>query len=176
MGNNPSHFKMAGKTAPVENISWVDAMAFCEKLTVQENVVGRLPAGYEFTLPTEAQWEYACRAGTTGDYAGDLDTMAWYAKNSGDTTHPVGTKQPNAWGLYDMHGNVWEWCRDWFEMYRGGAVTNPTGPTSGSVRVGRGGSWRSKVEYCSSSNRSRGLPGFRDAGTGFRLALSSVGQ
>jgi len=110
MGTNPSDFTAAGRDAPVEQVSWDEAMAFCAKLTEREKAAGRLPASYAYTLPTEAQREYACRAGTTGDYAGDLDAMGWHRANSGNTTHPVGTKQPNAWGLYDMHGNVWERC------------------------------------------------------------------
>jgi formylglycine-generating enzyme required for sulfatase activity len=110
MGGNPSQFTAAGRDAPVEQVSWDEAMAFCQKLTEREKAAGRLPAGYAYTLPTEAQREYACRAGTEGSFAGDLDAMAWYEAHSGGTTHPVGLKQPNAWGLYDMHGNVWERC------------------------------------------------------------------
>jgi formylglycine-generating enzyme required for sulfatase activity len=106
MGGNPSKFK--GDKLPVENVSWDDAMAFCKKLTERERTAGRLPAGYIYTLPTEAQWEYACRAGTIGRYAGDLDAMAWYDENSSRKTHPVGSKKANGWGLSDMHGNVWE--------------------------------------------------------------------
>ncbi len=140
MGANPSHFKSAGSDAPVEEVSWDDAMAFCQKLTKQERATGNLPAGYAYTLPTEAQWEYACRADTTGPYyAGDLNAIAWYNENTGNTTHPVGQKQPNAWGLYDMLGNVWDWCADWYGAYPGGTVTDPAGPSSGSFRVSRGG-------------------------------------
>jgi len=175
MGTNPSHFTAAGRNAPVEQVSWDDATAFCAKLTERERAAGRLPTGYAYTLPTEALREYACRAGTTGDYAGDLDAMGWYGANSGNTTHPVGTKQPNAWGLYDMEGNVWEWCRDWYaDKLPGGEVTNPMGPPSGSYRVVRGGSWGDGAAGCRSAFRYDGDPGFRFVSVGFRLALSTV--
>ncbi len=174
MGSNPSYFSASGKDMPVEQVSWDDAMVFCQKLTAQEQAAGRLPAGYAFTLPTEAQWEYACRAGTTGPYAGNLDAMAWYADNSGHTTHPVGRKQPNAWGLYDMHGNVWEWCADWYGgSLLGGSVTDPTGPASGSFRVFRGGGWDVGARDCRSAYRFYGGPGRRSNALGFRLVLSS---
>ena len=97
--------------------------------------------GNAFRLPTEAEWEYACRAGTTGDRYGNIDVIAWYYSNSGSTTHPVGQKQANAWGLFDTLGNVWEWCQDWYGDYSAGYQTDPTGPGSGSYRVDRGGSW-----------------------------------
>lgn len=171
MGSNPSYFK--GDTLPVETVSWDEAMAFCQKLTERERSAGRLPAGWEFTLPTEAQWEFACRAGTTGDYAGDLDAMAWYDKNSGSKTHPVGTKQANAWGLSDMHGNVWEWCADWYgSSYPGGSVPDPSGAVSGSNRVSRGGSWGFSAVDCRSAFRGYVEPGFRHGNLGFRLALA----
>ncbi len=169
MGNNPSQFK--GDDRPVEQVSWNDAMEFCRKLTERERAAGRLPEGYAYTLPTEAEWEYACRAGTTGDYAGNLDAMGWYGANSGSTTHPVGTKQANAWGLHDMHGNVWEWCADWYGNYPGGSVTDPTGPPSGSYRVLRGGCWFSAAVDCRSAGRSENGPGLRSLIIGFRLAL-----
>ncbi len=150
-------------------------MEFCRKLTQQERAAGRLPEDWEYTLPTEAQWEYACRAGTTGAWAGELDAMAWYAKNSGNTTHPVGQKQPNAWGLYDMHGNVWEWCRDWYaDKLPGGAVTDPVGAASGAFRVYRGGGWWLPADYCRSAYRNWSSPGDRGNDVGFRLALSAV--
>ncbi len=171
-GSNPSHFK--GASLPVEKVSWDDAMAFCRKLTERERAAGRLPEGYEYTLPTEAQWEYACRAGTTGDYAGNLDAMGWYDPNSGSSTKPVSQKQANAWGLHDMHGNVWEWCLDWVGALPGGGVSDPTGPGSGSLRVYRGGCWGSTAGLCRSANRSGRTPDNRWNNLGFRVALSSV--
>ena len=172
MGGHPSEFE--GGQLPVESVSWNDAMEFCRKLTERERQAGRLPTGNIYTLPTEAQWEYACRAGTTGDYAGQVDAMAWYEKNSRDATHAVGTKQANAWGLYDMHGNVWEWCLDWYGAYSGGRVTDPKGVPSGSIRVLRGGSWGSVAYGARSASRGNGGPGFRNGLIGFRPALSSV--
>jgi formylglycine-generating enzyme required for sulfatase activity len=175
MGSNPSHFTTVGKDAPVEQLSWDDAMAFCMKLTEREKAAGRLPTGYAYTLPTEAQREYACRAGTEGPFAGDLDAMAWYGANSGGTTHPVGTKAPNAWGLYDVEGNVFEWCRDWYaDKLPGGEVTNPLGPPSGSARVIRGGSWNYVAALCRSAFRLNREPAYRNFDVGFRLALSAV--
>jgi len=174
-GTNPSSFPAAGRDAPVESVSWVEAMAFCQKLNALEQAAGRMPEGYTFTLPTEAQWEYACRAGTTGPYAGDLDAMAWYNQNSADTTHPVGTKRPNAWGLYDMHGNVRQWCLDWYvDSLPGGAVTDPTGPASSNGRVQRGGCWNVDAQRCRSAYRRGGGPNAHDEKVGFRVALSVV--
>jgi formylglycine-generating enzyme required for sulfatase activity len=163
-----------GDTLPMETVAWDDAMAFCQKLTAQEKAAGRLPPGYIYTLPTEAQWEYACRAGTTGPYAGDLDAMAWYKANSDDVTHPVGTKQPNAWGLFDMNGNVSEWCYDWSGLYPDGAVADPTGPATGSFRVVRGASWDDSALNCRSAVRFRRVPSYQNYDEGFRLALSAV--
>jgi formylglycine-generating enzyme required for sulfatase activity len=176
MGTNPSDFKNAGPDAPVEQVSWADAMAFCKKLNERERTAGRLPEGYVFTLPTEAQWEYACRAGTTGAYASDPAATSWYDRNSGGTTHPVGTKQPNAWGLYDMTGNVYQWCADWYaKRYPGGEVTDPTGPADGSVRVLRGGGWYYDRTYCRSAYRDYD-PGYLANFIGFRVALCPVQQ
>jgi formylglycine-generating enzyme required for sulfatase activity len=165
----------------VENVSWEDAMAFCQKLNERLGSVGRLPPGYSFTLPTEAQWEYACRAGAGGMFAGDLNAMAWYAKNSADATvrgklgmvHPVGQKAANAWGLHDMHGNVWEWCLDWYGAYPGGAAIDPTGPLTGPDRILRGGAWNMDAAHCRSAFRYWFSPTDRTMnGTiGFRLAL-----
>jgi formylglycine-generating enzyme required for sulfatase activity len=125
--------------------------------------------GYRYRLPTEAEWEYAARAGTTGPYAGELDAMAWHNQNSGGMTHPVAKKQSNAWGLYDMHGNVWEWTADWYGSYSSGAATDPTGPSTGSIRVFRGGSWSIGARSCRSANRIGGSPVGRDYFLGFRL-------
>jgi len=173
MGSNPSKFK--GVDRPVEQVSYDDALKFCRKLTERERSAGRLPSGYEYTLPTEAQWEYACRAGTTGDYAGSLDSMGWYGDNSGNQTHPVAQKQANAWGLYDMHGNVWEWCWDWYaDKLPGGSVRDPVGPSSGPFRVRRGGSYYYTARHCRSAFRYFSEPGLGSDVLGFRLALSSV--
>ena len=159
MGRNPSEFKNVGRDAPVEQVSWDDCQVFCRKL------------GVGFRLPTEAEWEYACRAGAKGPYAGDLDDMAWCGQNSGNTTHPVGLKKPNAWGLYDMHGNVAEWCHDWYGEYPVGAVTDPTGPEAGQFRRNRGGSWGWGTGLCRSADRNCGLPGHRIHFLGLRLAF-----
>jgi formylglycine-generating enzyme required for sulfatase activity len=155
MGNNPSDHE--GDDLPVECVAWDDVQQFCAKTGLQ--------------LPTEAQWEYACRAGTTGDYAGtgNLDDMGWYA---GDETHPVGTKEPNEWGLYDMHGNVWEWCQDWYGDYPNHAVTDPTGPGSGSKRVNRGGSWDYNARFCRSASRDNASPDGRYDALGFRPVMN----
>jgi formylglycine-generating enzyme required for sulfatase activity len=165
MGSNPSQFK--GSNMPVENVSWEDAQAFIAKLN--ENQI--LPQGWKFALPTEAQWEYACRAGEKGPYSGgSLDNVGWYDGNSADKTHEVGQKKPNAWGLQDMHGNVWEWCADWYaETLQGGV--DPTGLSSGVSRVLRGGSWDYRASNCRAAYRLRYFPGFRRNDLGFRPAL-----
>jgi formylglycine-generating enzyme required for sulfatase activity len=175
MGSNPSHFK--GKRHPVDSVSWEDAMAFIAKLNAlpSEKSLGRL-----YRLPTEAEWEYACRAGTTtaysfGDYPVYLGNYAWFGEGFIGSTHPVGNKQPNQWGLYDMHGNVREWCADWYGDYPNTAVTDPTGPTGGLSRVDRGGSWFYGAAHCRSAVRFGFDPSFRDDGNGFRVALSPSG-
>ena len=182
MGNNPSHFK--GDNLPVEKVSWYDAKRFCSKLNDLKR--DELPAGYRFDLPTDAQWEYACRAGTTTALNNGLnltsedgrclhlDEVAWYWKNSDRKTHPVGQKKPNAWGLYDMHGNVYEWCNDWKAGYPSRAVTDPTGPASGSRRVIHGGSWYSTAQRCRSAGRRGSDPTYRCYDVGFRVALVRV--
>ena len=170
MGNNPSHFK--GPQNPVERVSWDDCQEFLAKLN--EKVAN---TGKKFGLPTEAQWEYACRAGTTTPYSfGDdealLGEFAWFEGNSNEKTHPVGGKKPNAWGLYDMHGNVWEWCQDWGneEYYRNSPPEDPTGPTAGPGRIVRGGGWIREPRDCRSAYRHAFEPDDRYHVLGFRLA------
>ena len=177
MGSNPSDEK--GSNLPVENLSWDDCQEFCRKLTERERTAGRLPEGYAYRLPTEAEWEYACRAGTTGDYAGDLDAMAWYEDNTKDHTtgiankrHSVREKRPNAWGLYDMHGSMCEWCADWYAGYPDRNIADPKGPASGTQRVRRGGCLFSTAAQCRSAYRDSAAPNEISGVTGFRLALS----
>jgi len=166
MGTNPSQFK--GATNPVEMVSWNDAAEFCRKLSEKTRQAVR--------LPTDAEWEYACRAGTQtmfsfGNNASALGDYAWWDGNSGETTHPVGQKKPNAWGLYDMHGNVWEQCADRYEPYPKGPVTDPSGPAAGHYRVLRGESWGgfdSGLFRC--AFRYFDGPSFRSNCGGFRCA------
>jgi len=180
MSGNPSSF--TGDTnRPVEQVSWNDATSYCAQLTTRERTAGRISANWVYRLPTEAEWEYACRAGSTNRfYYGDdpgytlLGEYAWYSANSGSATHPVGQKRPSRWGLYDMSGNVWEWCSDWDGAYPGGSVTNPTGPSAGSFRVVRGGSWAVGANACRSAFRGRVLPDTQAYDQGFRAALVSV--
>jgi formylglycine-generating enzyme required for sulfatase activity len=198
-----------GDDIPMHWVSWEEAVQFCRRLTERERTAGRLPPGYEYRLPTEAEWEYACRAGTAeATYAGKmeikgrnsapvLDAIAWYSGNSsvgytgpgmnmkdvperqypGDTAGPrdVGGKQPNAWGLHDMIGNVWEWTGDWFvDRLPGGKVIDPTGPASGTLRVFHGGGWHSAVIMNRAAYRAGRFPGFRSYNLGFRVALVPV--
>jgi len=161
-GTNPSYFK--GDNLPVETISWYDAVAFCEK------VGGR--------LPTEAEWEFAARGGNNSknyEYSGsnDINQVAWYRNNSGSKTRPVGQKSPNELGIYDMSGNVWEWVNDWYGSYPNGAVTDPTGPVSGSYRVDRGGSWYNDSQYCRVALRAYRSPSSRNGNLGLRVAFNS---
>lgn len=176
MHNNPSHFKDEGPDAPVDNVSFDDAMAFGRRLTRMARAAGQLPPGYEYRVPTEAEWEYACRAGTTGDVSGDgvLGDMAWYGVNSGGHSHHVALKKPNAWGLYDMQGNVWEACYDRFGIYPTGELTDPAGVSAGSMRVSRGGCWESADGTCGSSHRTANAADFKSAHTGMRLALAPL--
>ena len=162
MGSNPSYLNRCGLDCPVERVSWEDAQEFIGRLNAMDGEG-------TYRLPTEAEWEYAARAGTTGDRYGNLDAIAWYDDNSGGRKHPVGQKAPNAWGLHDMLGNVWEWVEDWYGDYPGGSVTDPRGPASGSYRVRRGGGWRSGASNCRSAIRISATPGNRNSNLGFRL-------
>ncbi len=162
MGVNPSFD--TGDSLPVEEVSWKNCVDFCRRLNTQSD------DGWEYRLPTEAEWEYACRAGVTGDDAlGDIDEMGWYVGNSEGSCHPVGLKRPNAWGLYDMRGNLWEWCSDWFGEYSSQATTDPTGPSSGSCHVARGGSYQEPAVLCRAAIRGFQPYGYRHHGLGFRL-------
>jgi eukaryotic-like serine/threonine-protein kinase len=170
--SNPSQFK-EDPTCPVEKVTWDEASAFCRKLG---QLAEEQAAGAEYRLPTEAQWEYACRTGTTtkwysGDDEGAFGEHGWFSANAGGKTHPVGQKSPNAWGLYDMHGNVWEWCRDWWgdHYYATSPMDAPPGPTGGSERVSRGGGW-ADVACARASDRRGCNPGDRRGSHGFRLA------
>jgi len=179
MGKNPSRFKSAGLDAPVESVSWNDCQKFLRKLNA--------PAGHECRLPTEAEWEYACRAGTATafHYGNDLDSTQ--ANFNGDcpfengrkgeyrrTTVKVGSFRPNAWGLYDMHGNVLEWCQDGHGAYPPGAVIDPAGARTGRRRVFRGGSWTYYARRCRSASRMSYVPSFSYQCLGFRVALAPV--
>jgi formylglycine-generating enzyme required for sulfatase activity len=172
MGTNPSRFK--GPDLPVETVNWDESMDFCRKLTERERAAGRLPAGFAYTLPTEAQREYACRAGTSGPYAGEINAIAWYSGNSDEQPHAVGQKQPNAWGLYDMQGDVWEWCSDWYGNYPRTDVTDPTGPAKGDSRVYRGGAWFHSADLCRSAYRYKMEPSYRGSLLGLRIVLVRV--
>jgi formylglycine-generating enzyme required for sulfatase activity len=165
--DNPTKF--VGPQRPVENLKWEDCQKFLEVLSA------RYP-GCTFTLPTEAQWEYACRAGSTTEFCfgsdeGEMGEYAWYVKNSENTTHPVGQKHANAWGLYDMHGNAYEWCQDWDGPYAGSEPTDPRGPASGTKRIMRGGSWRTGAKVCRSANRPWTAPPHPPYKAGFRVVV-----
>ncbi len=168
MGNNPSSFKECGDDCPVENISWIMAQGFIRKLNQKEGT-------NKYRLPTEAEWEYACRAGTTtnfsfGNDVEELPDYAWYHINSANRTHPVAQKKPNPWGLYDMHGNVWEWCMDWQDDSPTGAAKDPAEPSSGHQhRVMRGGSWPNNPATLTSAFRGQDYPVIQSSDIGFRL-------
>jgi len=175
MDKNPSKFSSCGAKYPVENVSWNMVQEFIKKLN-------RMTAPNQYRLPTEAEWEYACRSGTTtrfsfGNNDDSLDKYAWYRLNTWvkdekrGRTHPVAQKNPNAWGLFDMHGNVWEWCQDWYGDYSLGAITNPEGLSSRSCRVLRGGSFFSFPKHCRSAYRGYENPDERHGASGFRLVL-----
>jgi formylglycine-generating enzyme required for sulfatase activity len=185
MGANPSHFK-GNVRRPVDSVTWPEAVEFCRRLSEREGHEYRLPAARRrspippYRLPTEAEWEYACRAGSTtrwffGDDVSLLGEYAWYRANSRNTTHPVGGKKPNAWGLYDMLGNVWEWCQDvWHDDYQGAPQDGSAWLAGdGSVRVLRGGSWNFDARSARSAERNRPDPRLRYVSDGFRAAMSA---
>ena len=184
MGTNPSRFK--GANLLVEQVSWYDAVEYCNALSRKEGLspaytisvsgdsrnVSWNRAANGYRLPTEAEWEYACRAGTTTPYysGGSVNNAGWFQANSRKKTHKVGSKKANAWGLYDMHGNVWEWCWDWYDGYSSGSETDSGGPGSGASRVGRGGSWINGASELRSASRLSDSPGLRIPILGLRLA------
>ena len=149
-------------TLPMTEVTWEAGQAWCKKMNT------RVP-GLHAGMPTEAQWEYACRAGSTGEQADTLADSAWFAANAGGQTHPVKTRKANAWGLFDMRGNVWEWCADFKGDYAATAQTDPTGPTTGAYRVSRGGSWSDAAEFCSVGLRGWDMQDVRGAIVGMRL-------
>ena len=155
MGANPSKFN--GASNPVEQVSWNDCQSFCQSSGLR--------------LASESEWEYACRAGTTGPYAGDLALMAWFDDNSGNSTHPVKQRKPNAWGLYDMHGNVWEWCEDGYAESASSTQQASTGNVG--ARVLRGGGWNGGASDCRSAYRTYYAPGYSNDFLGFRVARTS---
>jgi formylglycine-generating enzyme required for sulfatase activity len=166
MANNPSQFK--DLTRPVEQVSWDEAVEFCNNVSQM--------TGRTVRLPTEAEWEYACRAGSKGRFSfgdsdADLGAHAWFGGNSGNMSHPVGRKKPNAWGLYDMHGNIDEWCAD---GYADTILPGPGGPTPGAARVLRGGSWFNDAGYCRSAGRIGSSPVNRDGYIGFRVVVAAA--
>ncbi|HOC59122.1 MAG TPA: formylglycine-generating enzyme family protein [Smithellaceae bacterium] len=173
MGNNPSYFKDCGDNCPVEKVSWNAVQDFIRKLKSQ--------SGKDYRLPTEAEWEYAATSGGKSEkWAGtsnesSFGDYAWYNGNSGSKTHPIGQKMPNGLGLYDMSGNVWEWCSDWYksDYYKSSPRDNPQGPSSGTSRVNRGGGWSFIADYARASYRCRSLSILRGSDLGFRLAVSA---
>jgi formylglycine-generating enzyme required for sulfatase activity len=170
----PSYFR--GSRLPVEQVSWDDCQQWLRELNTLEAAGHRLPPGFQYRLPTEAEWEFACRAGTStrfhcGDGDDQLGDYAWYSGNSRSQIHSVGEKKANPWGFYDMHGNVWEWCEDRYGLLPGGSVTDPRGPAFGVNRVFRGGSWGVAATRCRSAYRVWNKPGYRDYTLGFRIAL-----
>jgi formylglycine-generating enzyme required for sulfatase activity len=182
MGRNPSTF--TGKpNRPVERVTWDDANQYCQNLTVSEQAAGRMPAGWAYRLPTEAEWEYAYRAGTTNTYYFGEDTngtrlvfCAWYGANAGGQTHEAGQKAPNRWGLHDMAGNVWEWCSNWSAgTLPGGSVSDPQGPATGSFRSLRGGGYASASrDDCRAARRSAYPPSSVGTDMGFRVVLAPI--
>ena len=164
LGENPSRFQKCGPCCPVERVSWDDAQEYIRRLNRRES--GR---GNRYRLPTEAEWEYAARAGIADSRYGELSEVAWYWENSDRRPQQVGKKRANGWGLYDMLGNVWEWTADWYERYPEGPVTDPQGPATGASRVTRGGSWYIDPQNVRFAYRYNLSPGIRRSTIGFRL-------
>jgi len=185
MGTEPwkgKDYVQADKDCPATYVSWDDATTFCQNLTEIERKAGKLKADEEYRLSTEAEWEYACRAGTTtaysfGDDEKQLGNFGWFAGNTAGEqyAHAVGLKKPNPWGLHDMHGNVWEWCSNWYDEKLSGG-TDPVGPGKGSLRVNRGGSWGYFPDFCRSAYRYYFVPSDRNNNLGFRVARSQSAQ
>ena len=183
MGNNPSRFSGANGLPenllrPVDRVTWNNATNYCAKRTQQELAAGLIPEGSRYRLPTEAEWEHACRAltSTRFDYGEDpgyaqLTDFAWFFDNADGMTHPVGEKLPNRWGLYDVYGNVIGWCQDWYGAYPGGSVTDPQGPASGAFRILRGGSWFDDGAISRISFRGYDSPTHTDPAYGMRVVL-----
>lgn len=163
MGNNPSYFQGAGLEAPVEQVTFQDVQAFLAKVNTIQN-------RWTVRLPTEAEWEYAARAGSTGETYGPLDDIAWYGGDGARTTRPVGQKLPNAFGLYDTLGNVWQWCQDWFAPYSSEPAIDPQGPPSGEKRVTRGGCFYCDAIHERAARRNRDVVDHRSQSVGFRVA------
>ncbi len=172
VGNNPSNIVVAKR--PVNQVTWEEAAYFCLVLTVTENTSGRLPDGYVYRLPTEAEWEYCSRAGSMSEYAHNIKAVAWHAGNSKGRAHAVGLKEANAWGLYDMLGNIAEWCDDRDGAYSSAGTTDPRGPASGTFRIVRGGSWDNAEEVCNHTYRFSYDPGSSNFITGFRVVLAAA--
>jgi formylglycine-generating enzyme required for sulfatase activity len=185
MGTNNSFFTYDTRL-PIDSSSWTQASDYCQKLTTNERTAGRLPAGFVYRLPTEAEWEYACRAGSTNPFGIGNGTSLSSAQANFDGTFPYGgaasgpysrspvlggSYPPNAWGLYDMHGNVWEWCQDWYGEYSSGNQTDPEGPDNGTLRVLRGGGYTSTGQGCRAANRDPRSPIYRNTFQGFRVVL-----
>ena len=179
-GSNPSFFQ--GETLPVEKVSFLQAEAFCKALTARDREAGRIPANLIYRLPTEAEWEYACLAGATtafsfGDADEEAEAHAWSAENADDKTNRVGEKNPNAWGLHDMHGNVWEWVSDWFAAHpKDPELANPSGPPAGRHRVFKGGGWYHEAKFARSTSRFMMEPGMAINYVGFRVVLAKAGN
>ena len=182
MGENPSEFRECGEDCPVERVSWNEIQVFLSKLNQMKKTSG-------YRLPTEAEWEYACRAGSNtpfssanclttarANYNGQIPTTGCPKGEYRKSTVPVASFPPNAWGLYDMHGNVWEWCQDWYEEYPSQPVTDPTGPLTGTDRINRGGGWSSQGKSCRSASRYWNYPDYWDNSLGFRLVYDPLGS